>query len=74
MNTNEELNKIENKLKELSKKYKNPKKELSITEIYERLISNAFKEISKSKESATKFLIEAGIFDKTGHLSDEYKN
>ena len=74
MTTNEELNKIENKLKELSKKCKNPEKELSITEIYERLISNAFKEISKSKESATKFLIEAGIFDKTGHLSDEYKN
>ena len=46
---------------------------LSNDEIYNRMISSSFERISNSRESAVEFLKSAGIFDKDGHLTPEYR-
>jgi|WetSurMetagenome_2_1015567.scaffolds.fasta_scaffold1542196_1 hypothetical protein len=42
-------------------------------EMYNTIMSSSFKRISNSRESATKFLKNAGILDKKGNLTPEYK-
>ena len=71
----DKLNDIKKQLDRMSKEsqgrpYEAP---LSNDEMYNRIISSSFERISNSKELAVEFLKSAGIFDKDGHLTPEYK-
>ena len=65
--------KLEKKFKKLEKRKEKLNINLNNEELYNFIIKNSFKRLAKSKKLATKFLIEAGIFNKNGHLSEEYK-
>lgn len=77
-NYSQEIKILEKKLDKLSKRSKIRgascrKAPLSNDEIYNRMISSSFERISRSKESAVRFLKECKILDKDGHLTPEYR-
>lgn len=68
------IDNLRKKIEKLEKRKKKLNVNLNNDELYDSIIKNSFKRLSKSRKLAVKFLISAGIFNKEGHLSDEYKN